>query len=108
MSTDAAVLLVPLADEMDVHAIYVRAGERGQLSEIAPRAYRLRFMLGHTWRGEDFGVDTDFKEFANLVSFRELDTESGHEYEEMSVTLNAVEDSNARTKRVPPFRLALR
>ena len=107
MNMDAAVILVPLAGEIDVHAIYVRAGEHGRLSEIAPRAYRLRFMLGHTWRGEDFGVDTDFKELANLVTFRELDSETGQEFEEMSLTLNAVEDSNARTKRVAPFRLLL-
>lgn len=107
-SMDAAVLLVPLADEMDVQAIYVRAGASGEMSTIAPRAYRLRFMLGHNWLGEDFGADTEFNEFANLVSFREQNTRTAHEYEEMSVTLNAGEAGNARTKPIPPFRLAVR
>jgi len=76
--SDAAVLLVPLGDETDVSAIYVRAGARAEISKIAPREYNLRFMLGKTWDGEDFGEDSQFNEFARPVVFEEQESETAH------------------------------
>jgi hypothetical protein len=104
-SSDAAVLLVPNDDEADVAAIYIRAASQAVLSGIAPREYRIKFMLGENWLGESFSENAEYSEFERIVTFREQRTETAQHYDAMSITLNAVIDGNARTKQTAPFQL---
>lgn len=102
--SDAAVFLSPV-DSSDEHVIYVHGGDTAVISQVSPRRYRLRFMLGSDWTGEAFGRADGYSEFERDVVFRETESETAHRYDEMAVTLNAVPHGNARTKRVAPFRL---
>ena len=85
--------------------VYVRAGLQTSIGRIGPGEYRLRFMLGTGWSGDRFCANESFSEFTNIVKFDEYDTATSQHYEEMSVTLNAVRNGNARTRKIEPFRM---
>ena len=50
-------------------AVYIRAGERLQLLDIAPGAYRMQIASGRDWTGDRFATDPMFQEIGQPLTF---------------------------------------
>lgn len=101
---DAVVGLRDAATDVTVRRLYVRSGERGLMTQIAPGRYRLRFVLGRKWwaKGRRFCVPASASEFDRTLVYEEMETETGTRYSRQEVTLYQVRDGNTSLRRVDP------
>jgi hypothetical protein len=86
---------------------YVRAHEDVHIRRIAPATYRLRFMLGVDWSGEEFTQDEGTFEFVDLFDFAESEAGDNHEFSQWQVTLHPVTGGTAKIVKVPNRPLLL-
>ena len=54
---------------VQTRAVYIRAGERLQLLDIAPGAYRIWIAAGRDWTGDHFATDRMFQEIGEPLTF---------------------------------------
>ena len=99
---DAAVTLLDEETGTARRHVYIRAGEVTTLSAIAPCQCRLLFALGTDWYvpAEEFGEDSSFSVFDDLLRFNESKTENRVQVATFSVTLHPVPEGNAKTTRL--------
>lgn len=80
-------------------AVYIRAGDRTEVTDVSPGTYVLRFCLGLDWNEDSrrFRYRPAYSEFVERLVFTEEPTGDGIRFSRMSVTLHPVKDGNART-----------
>lgn len=103
-SRDAVVVLYDTQTRSPLSAVYVRRGNRCQVSRIPPGDYQVFFVLGVDWNPNyaEFSIVYYAKKFENELSFREIPQYGGIEYTTYRLTLHEVVGGTARTTIVSP------
>ena len=69
---DAVLVFVEAG--VQTRAVYIRAGERLQMLDIAPGAYGIRITAGRGWTGDHFAADAMFQEIGPLTFVNDAST----------------------------------
>jgi hypothetical protein len=98
---DAVLVFVDAG--VQTRAVYIRAGERLQMLDIAPGAHRIWVMAGQSWSGDHFATDQTFYEIEKPLTFANGDSAT------QIITISAAVTSIASQLRArSPFHLNLR
>jgi hypothetical protein len=86
-------------------AVYIRAGEEVELTNVAAGTYRVVMMLGRDWATDRFDRNSSFRELAKPARFSERLDEGGTEYTRLTVALRTPVKSMRSVRAARPFRL---
>jgi len=102
---DAVVRLVDAQyQRMIYRSVYIRAGDRVTLYNIAVGRYRLQFALGDAWDEamHDFLCRTDHLQFQRILDFDELPDTQGTQYTTMQFTIHPVLGGTEHPQSITP------
>ena len=89
-------------------AVYIRAGEEVELTNVAAGTYRVLMMLGRDWATDRFDRNSSYRELAKPARFSERLDERGTEYTRLTVALRTPVKSMRGVRAARPFSLPAR
>jgi hypothetical protein len=103
---DVVVVLAQGSDQ--ARAIYVRAGERLTVPNIAPGRYRALMMRGRDWSTDHFTTDVSYDALPEPIEFQQQDRGNETEYTRLTISVGDGPGRNATgLLSTPPFRLSV-
>ena len=101
--------VVVLADETTyTRAVYVRAGERVTIPNVAAGTYEVLMMLGSNWNGGRFTGRPLYQSLDRAVEFMERETATGPEYTQLTVSIEPISAGLVGMQATEPFQLTAR
>jgi hypothetical protein len=98
--------VIVLADETTyTRAVYVRAGERVTIPNVAAGTYEVLMMLGSNWNGGRFTGMPLYQTLDRAVEFTERETATGPEYTQLTVSIEPITAGLVGMQATEPFQL---
>ena len=89
-------------------AMYVRAGDRVTVPNIATGTYRVLIMVGRNWRNDHFTSDVSYQAMEQPVEFLERDIGDITEYTQLTIAFERSGKRAPGVRETAPFRLPAR
>jgi hypothetical protein len=98
--------VVALADSTTyTRAVYVRAGDRVTVPDVAKGTYEIFWTIGYNWQVGRFVSSASYQQLDGSVEFTERDSGSGPEYTRLTLVVQRAADGTAGIVATAPFRL---